>query len=136
VKRKKVHDPVRILSVGNDPHRDWQVLIRAIKDYSACYLKIVSRKLNKRKELITSNNIELVYLFSDEKIASKILLDLFYWADMVVFTMRSNLHASGITVLQEAAIRGGNVTVHLPWVRQVPGGSLAVRLSGHTRRFL
>jgi hypothetical protein len=28
------------------------------------------------------------------------------------------------------------VTVHLPWVRQVPGGSLAVRLSGHTRRFL
>src|ERR1019366_4344250 len=27
------------------------------------------------------------------------------------------------------------VTVHLPWVRQVPGGSLAVRLSGHTRRF-
>jgi hypothetical protein len=30
----------------------------------------------------------------------------------------------------------GAVTVHLPWVRQVPGGSLAVRLSGHTRRFL
>ena len=29
-----------------------------------------------------------------------------------------------------------SVTVHLPWVRQVPGGSLAVRLSGHTRRFL
>jgi hypothetical protein len=29
-----------------------------------------------------------------------------------------------------------DVTVHLPWVRQVPGGSLAVRLSGHTRRFL
>jgi glycosyltransferase involved in cell wall biosynthesis len=106
VKRKKVHDPVRILSVGNDPDRDWQVLIRAIKDYSACYLKIVSRKLNKRKELITSNNIELVDLFSDEKIASKRLLDLFYWADMVVLTMRSNLHASGITVLQEAAIRG------------------------------
>src|ERR1019366_5896078 len=26
-----------------------------------------------------------------------------------------------------------SVTVHLPWVRQVPGGSLAVRLSGHTR---
>jgi hypothetical protein len=31
---------------------------------------------------------------------------------------------------------GFMVTVHLPWVRQVPGGSLAVRLSGHTRRFL
>jgi hypothetical protein len=31
---------------------------------------------------------------------------------------------------------GVPVTVHLPWVRQVPGGSLAVRLSGHTRRFL
>ena len=35
--------------------------------------------------------------------------------------------------LNQASI---DVTVHLPWVRQVPGGSLAVRLSGHTRRFL
>jgi hypothetical protein len=34
------------------------------------------------------------------------------------------------------ALPAPTVTVHLPWVRQVPGGSLAVRLSGHTRRFL
>jgi hypothetical protein len=34
------------------------------------------------------------------------------------------------------AAEANGVTVHLPWVRQVPGGSLAVRLSGHTRRFL
>ena len=41
--------------------------------------------------------------------------------------------------IQEACAATGivcEVTVHLPWVRQVPGGSLAVRLSGHTRRFL
>jgi hypothetical protein len=33
VKKEKVHDPVRIRSLGNDPNRDWQVLIRAIKDF-------------------------------------------------------------------------------------------------------
>ncbi len=49
VKKEKVHDPVRILSLGNDPHRDCQVLVRAIKDFSACYLKIISLKLNKKE---------------------------------------------------------------------------------------
>jgi hypothetical protein len=28
------------------------------------------------------------------------------------------------------------VTVHLPWVKQVPGGPPVVRPSGHSRRFL
>jgi hypothetical protein len=43
---------------------------------------------------------------------------------------------AGMEELAAAQERTGGVTVHLPWVRQVPGGSLAVRLSGHTRRFL
>jgi glycosyltransferase involved in cell wall biosynthesis len=105
VKKEKVHDPVRILSLGNDPHRDWQVLIRAIKDFSACYLKIISWKLNKKK-IYNCNNIEIVDLHLNHTIANKIFLDTFYWADIVVLTLRPNLHASGITVLQEAAIRG------------------------------
>ena len=105
VKKEKVHDPVRILSLGNDPHRDWQVLIRAIKDFSACYLKIISWKLNK-KEIYNCNNIEIVDLHLNHTIANKIFLDTFDWADIVVLTLQPNLHASGITVLQEAAIRG------------------------------
>jgi hypothetical protein len=39
-------------------------------------------------------------------IANKIFLDTFGLADIVALTIRPNLHASGITVLQEAAIRG------------------------------
>jgi glycosyltransferase involved in cell wall biosynthesis len=105
VKREKVHDPVRILSLGNDQHRDWQVLIRAMKDFSACHLKLISWKLTK-KEISNYKNIELVYLYSNNKIPNMNLLDAFDWADIVVLTMRPNLHASGITVLQEAAIRG------------------------------
>ena len=27
LKKEKIHHPVRILSIGNDPHRDWQILI-------------------------------------------------------------------------------------------------------------
>jgi hypothetical protein len=45
VKKEKIHHPIRILSLGNDPDRDWQVLIEAIKDYSDCYVKILSRNV-------------------------------------------------------------------------------------------
>jgi hypothetical protein len=41
-----------------------------------------------------------------------------------------------IARIENGEVADPAVTVHLPWVRQVPGGSLAVRLSGHTRRFL
>jgi hypothetical protein len=34
VKKEKSHLPIRILSLGNNPHRDWQILINAINDYS------------------------------------------------------------------------------------------------------
>ena len=49
LKQEKVHHPVRILSLGNDPHRDWSVLIRAVKDLPDCHLKIASGKSIKEK---------------------------------------------------------------------------------------
>jgi hypothetical protein len=45
VKKEKIHHPVRILSLGNDPDRDWQVLFEAIKDVSDYNVKILSWKV-------------------------------------------------------------------------------------------
>jgi hypothetical protein len=49
---------------------------------------------------------------------------------------RDYFHGPGTAATEGQRQTTEEVTVHLPWVRQVPGGSLAVRLSGHTRRFL
>jgi hypothetical protein len=53
VKKGKIHHPIRIFSLGNDPHRDWQILIDTINDYSDCYLKIASRKVTEEMIYIT-----------------------------------------------------------------------------------
>ncbi len=100
LKKEKIHHPVRILSIGNDPHRDWQILIQSVKDLPDCHLKIASWKLNK-EDLKNSNNIELLNIMKDSKLFSA-----FEWADIIILTLKQNLHASGITVLQEAAVLG------------------------------
>jgi glycosyltransferase involved in cell wall biosynthesis len=100
LKKEMIHRPVRILSIGNDPHRDWPVLIRAVKDMPDCHLKIVSKNVSKAK-LNSYSNIEALHLSSNNQ-----LFDAFDWADFVVVPLKANLHASGTTVLQEAAIRG------------------------------
>jgi hypothetical protein len=71
------------------------------------------------------------------------------WCHVETLTLRSKALVGAVIRVKDSnggiIIRAGVVTVrasvtlvtvHLPWVRQVPGGSLAVRLSGHTRRFL
>ncbi len=100
LKKEKIHHPVRILSIGNDPHRDWQILIQSVKDLPDCHLKIASWKLNK-EVLKDYNNIELLHISTGSK-----LLSAYEWADIILLTIKPNLHASGITVLQEAAVLG------------------------------
>jgi hypothetical protein len=100
LKKEKIHHPVRILSIGNDPHRDWQILIQSVKDLPDCHLKIASWKLNK-EVLKYYNNIELLHISTGSK-----LLFAYEWADIILLTIKPNLHASGITVLQEAAVLG------------------------------
>src|SRR3984893_11419692 len=100
LKKEMAHRPVRILSVGNDPHRDWAILIHTMRSLPDCCLKIASIKVEK-KEIATCPNIELLNISSNDQ-----LFGAFDWADIVVVALKPNLHASGITVLQEAAIRG------------------------------
>jgi len=98
--RKKAHRPLHVLSVGNDPHRDWPILIAAMRGLPDCYLKIASKKV-KAKEIASCPNIELLNISSNDQ-----FLAAFDWADILVVALKPNLHASGITVLQEAAVRG------------------------------
>jgi glycosyltransferase involved in cell wall biosynthesis len=100
LKKEMAHRPVRILSVGNDPHRDWANLIHTMKSLPDCCLKIATIKVEE-KEIATCPNIELLNISSNGQ-----LFGAFDWADIVVVALKPNLHASGITVLQEAAIRG------------------------------
>jgi glycosyltransferase involved in cell wall biosynthesis len=100
LKKEKAHRPVRILSVGNDPHRDWAILIHTMKSLPDCCLKIASIKVEER-QIAACPNIELLNISSNDQ-----LFEAFDWADILVVALKPNLHASGITVLQEAAIRG------------------------------
>ncbi|HEX5319415.1 MAG TPA: family 16 glycosylhydrolase [Stellaceae bacterium] len=95
-----MHSPVRILSLGNDRHRDWPTLVAAVKGWDACCLRIASATIDRR---LAENapSIEIVRPKRNEE-----LLSLYDWADIAVVPLRSNLHASGITVVEEAITRG------------------------------
>lgn len=94
------HRPIRLISLGNDEHRDWETLIRAVKGLDNCELRIVSRRVSPNL-LANAGNISLAKIKSNRD-----LLRLYEWADIVVVALKPNLHASGITVLQEAALSG------------------------------
>jgi glycosyltransferase involved in cell wall biosynthesis len=131
-KREKAHNPVRILSIGNDPHRDWEILIEAVRTLPNCTLKIASQKV-KAADIAGARNIEVLAISSNGQ-----LLAAFGWADIFVVPLKPNLHASGITVIEEAAIRAvpivatdtGGLSAYFPAeeVFYIPGGDpLALR---------
>lgn len=100
LKREKAHHPLRIVSVGNDPDRDWETLIEAVRTLPHCTLKIVSKKV-KAADVASAPNIEVLSISSNDQ-----LLAAFSSADIFAVPLKPNLHASGITVIEEAAIRG------------------------------
>lgn len=111
VRPRAAHLPLRILSLGNDEHRDWATLIDAVNGMgSCCELRIVSRKL-KAKQVRRAAHVKVV-----EPRRNGELLELFEWADLVVVPLKPNLHASGLTVVQEALLHG------LPVVSSDTGG--------------
>lgn len=97
--------PARLLSLGNDRHRDWATLVDAVRDQPDLQLTIVSgtispaliAKLGNCRVVQPRQNAELEALFAE--------------ADLVIVPLVHNLHASGITVLEEAVIQGCPVIV-------------------------
>jgi glycosyltransferase involved in cell wall biosynthesis len=91
---------LNIISLGNDRHRDWNLLINAVGDQQDWWLRIASRTV-KPSSIARSANVEIVSPATNDE-----LLALYQWADVLVLAIRPNLHASGITVIQEAALQG------------------------------
>ena len=98
--QRAAHRPVRLVAFGNDMHRDWETLIAAAEPWSGCRLRIGSKNIDRR---LTNHahNIEVIAPSSRSEIA-----ELYAWADLAVVPLKPNLHASGITVILEAVLRG------------------------------
>jgi glycosyltransferase involved in cell wall biosynthesis len=92
---RPIHTPIRILSLGRDMHRDWPTLIAATAGRPEFDVRIGAKKISAR-----GGNLTLV------KPTSAQLPELYGWADLVVIPLKPNIHASGITVLAEAAVFG------------------------------
>ena len=97
---RKPHCPIRVLSLGNDRHRDWMTLVDAIKGWERCELRLVSRQIP-RALVRGARNVEVVCPSTNDE-----LMALYEWADIVALALKPNLHASGITVVEEATVCG------------------------------
>ena len=89
---------IRVLSVGNDRHRDWTTLIDSVRGTDDIEVRLVTATFKLGSKC---DNISIVKIESNSQ-----LLALYEWADILVLTLKPNLHASGITVIQEAVILG------------------------------
>ncbi len=94
------HTPARLLMLGNDRHRDWLTFIAALKNDARYTAKAITRAPLAEQLQAVSNITQEVPTNNDE------LFALFRWADIVVICLTENLHASGITVVEEAVLCG------------------------------
>lgn len=97
-RRRAAHDPVHVLSLGNDRHRDWATLTEALGGWPGCCVQIVAPP-GAARHLPIAENVEIVHPRNKSE-----LLALYDWADVVALAIKPNLHASGITVIEEATL--------------------------------
>ena len=90
---------VRVLSMGNDPTRDWPTLLSAFGNDARFDLQVVSGRLSDATIAAFSN------VKCPRNPSMQVFRDLYRWADMVVVPMIPNLY-SGITVALEAISMG------------------------------
>ncbi|HVB80554.1 MAG TPA: glycosyltransferase family 4 protein [Candidatus Binataceae bacterium] len=98
--RKSVHHPLRIAALGNDIHRDWKTVISAFGNRERYKVAIASRRLDSRL-LAGIDNVTVLSVATADDVKA-----LYEWADIVLVSLKPNLHASGITVVLEAVILG------------------------------
>jgi glycosyltransferase involved in cell wall biosynthesis len=97
--RRRLHRPIRILSLGSDMHRDWDTLIEAVRGWDEGVVQIASKTIRQSRSLPA--NVEVMRPGTAQAVR-----DLYDWADLVAVTLKPNLHASGITVVAEAVLFG------------------------------
>lgn len=91
---------VNILALGNDRHRDWKTLIDAVSAMPNARLKILSGSVPKALAK-SGGNVEVTRARSNEELHKA-----FAEATLVCVPLKPNLHASGLTVVQEAILSG------------------------------
>lgn len=98
--RKPMHSPLRIASLGSDIHRDWKTVITAFGNRERYRVEIGSQRI-KPKLLKGINNVTVRSVATADDVKA-----LYEWADIVIVSLKPNLHASGITVILESTILG------------------------------
>jgi glycosyltransferase involved in cell wall biosynthesis len=90
--------PLRVLALGNDRHRDWDSLLAVAKAGGAeLEVRMLTRRVGPEFAAgVPSLTIEQARNVTETG-------ESFAWADVVCLPLHANLHASGITVLLEAA---------------------------------
>jgi glycosyltransferase involved in cell wall biosynthesis len=101
--QRETHHPLRILSLGNDVHRDWRTLIDAVKSLDDCEVRIGGKRIRWRTHGRTRGVRQILMRRST---SAEEVAELYAWADLVVVPLKPNLHASGITVITEAVSSG------------------------------
>jgi glycosyltransferase involved in cell wall biosynthesis len=99
--------PIRILSLGNDRHRDWDTLVRALGNHSGYEIRIGSSCYPRH---LQRSNIQV------SNMDQALMLQNYAWADCVVLPLKHNLHASGLTTTLES------VAMQVPLVCADTGG--------------
>ncbi|MBO1359516.1 glycosyltransferase [Acetobacter sacchari] len=92
---------IRVLSLGNDEHRDWETLGDVARQLPNIEFHIASSSRTAKDATQGVSNVRLVRAKNNTE-----LLDLYADADIVVVALHPNFHASGITVIEEAVILG------------------------------
>lgn len=97
-------EAIKIASLGNDMHRDWETLLEAFGSRAGITMKIAIPRPPQgelARRFHDAANCALISLKAVTDICA-----LYAWADVVVIPLRPNIHASGITVITEAVTQG------------------------------
>ncbi|SMF99412.1 glycosyltransferase [Burkholderia singularis] len=93
------HWPLRIAAIGNDRDRDWKTFVTAFRDDDKYKVRLATRRRISRALHAPNIMIAPVSGIAGQR-------ELYDWADLIVVPLRPNFHASGITVMLEAAALG------------------------------
>lgn len=90
---------LRVLSLGNDRHRDWNSLLEAARENPTYDVTILTKQGLPRAQNMANVSVQRPTT-NDE------LMAFYARADVVMVPLHPNLHASGITVIEEAVLQG------------------------------